>query len=116
MNFEAIYINNSNEYDHKILRNMLYCNDFRVEFARCLLKAHDDYIAAYKLLEGNEMLISCDDSLVLTFIFDIENSTFKLKIQNSRDENMRIKHGANANFTYEFFGQWLEFKYNLLGA
>ena len=116
MNFQAIDINNSNEYNHKVLTNMLSSNDFNREFTRCVLKAYEDYSVAYKMLNGNELLISCDDSLVLAFIFDIDNSTFKLKIQNSRDKDIRIKHGSNANFTYEFFGQWLEFKYKLIGA
>ena len=115
MNFEAIYINSSNEYDHKVLKNMLSHNGFRKEFTRCALKAYNDCKIAYKnaLLKGLDYLVSCDDSLVLAFIFDFDNKTFKLKIENSRDKDMRIKHGPNADFTYEFFGQWLEFKYNL---
>ena len=118
MNFQALYINSSNEYDHKVLTKMLCSNDFRVEFTSCALKAHNDCKIAYEnaLLKGLDYWVSCDDSLGLAFIFDFDNNTFKLKIQNSRDKDMRIKHGSNANFTYEFFGQWLEFKYNLLGA
>lgn len=118
MNFQAIYINSSNEYDHKVLRNMLYSNDFKVEFYEVLLKAYNDCKIAYNnvLLKGLDYWISCDDSLGLAFIFDFDNNTFKLKIENFRDHDMRLKHGKNADFTYEFFGQWLEFEYNLLGA
>lgn len=112
MNFEAIYINNSNEYDHKLLNKMLCNNDFRLEFTRCVLKAYEDFSVAYKLLKGNELLIYCDN-LILAFIFDIDNNKFKLKISNCRDQNMRIRQVKNADFTYEFFRQWLYFKFNL---